>query len=670
MNTSRHGGRNDLRPQLHYHQSKYLAGIASVLRLCDDIEDIPPIDSIQLDLIGGIAGIIETLGSAGVGAGAGPIGLSLSPIPSDGQNLGISLKCFSGDHNGMVHTGIAHRHIVVTLLTAVHSVGHCIGVGGIVAVGLLEGHGQQTQSRVGVLTVDPDLLCVCPGQQLVTDLEEKVHIPLVTEIVVSGRRAGVILALAVGHGDGLVVAAGLPVVPGIAGQSRTVTHGDTDVVTHQGGNHCHIHRLLITGNGTNIVLIGHIRPCRGRLIQACQSYLFQTNQLVILIQLIQGDKQVVIQRHNGQGVLPVDIVFIIGLGVNDHPDLNDITVRHIVVSQCSRPGHIGIKGRCAIRFELHIGNLFELLSGGGGNAGDDIIASIQQLLGHQQGKVVVTHIHRIDGLCAEGRAHREQCGSEIFSVEGQGVILLLPVQRLHSKLHRVVLGHLIHFKIPHLVIGRVDLGVGSLHDGSHAIQIRLCRIIRIQSSISCSLVGRSGIVVVSIPGDLVLLPQVIHNDRLSLVGRSQCLGFLDVLLVCLGVVILATDVDSSAHILGLKIHVGISNDIAQRILHLIAVLKELHDDTLHLIASKQFSPAEQVFLLLLAAVLILNSDTGQIGQILLELVALLICNDERAGLVLDDGIVRLAIRIRTDHGQSGGDGLVVAPHTGGPLGFL
>ena len=216
----------------------------------------------------------------------------------------------------------------------------------------------------------------------------------------------------------------------------------------------------------------------------------------------------------------------------------------------------------------------------------------------------------------------------------------------------------------------MDLGVGSLHDGSHAIQIRLCRIIRIQSSISCSLVGRSGIVVVSIPGDLVLLPQVIHNDRLSLVGRSQCLGFLDVLLVCLGVVILATDVDGSAHILGLEIHVGIGNDIAQRILHLIAVLKELHDDTLHLIVSKQFSPAKQVFLLLLAAIFILNSDTGQIGQILLKLVALLICNDKRTGCVFDDGIVRLAVRIRTDHGQSGGDGLVIAPHTGSPLGFL
>ena len=232
MNTSRHGGCNDLRPQLHYHQSIYLAGIASVLRFCDDIEDIPPIDSIQLDLIGGITDIIEVLGGAGVGAGTGPIGLSLSPISSDGQNLGISLERFSGDHNGMVHTGIAHRHIVVALLAAVHSVGHCIGVGGIVAVGLLEGHGQQTQSRVGILTVNSDLLCVCPGQQLIANLEEKVHIPLVTKIVVGRGRAGVILTLAVSHGDGLVVAAGLPVVPGIAGQSRTVTHGDTDIVPH------------------------------------------------------------------------------------------------------------------------------------------------------------------------------------------------------------------------------------------------------------------------------------------------------------------------------------------------------------------------------------------------------------------------------------------------------
>ena len=44
------------------------------------------------------------------------------------------------------------------------------------------------------------------------------------------------------------------------------------------------------------------------------------------------------KREDGQGVLPVDIVFILSLGVNDHPDLDDITVRHIVIGQCGRAG--------------------------------------------------------------------------------------------------------------------------------------------------------------------------------------------------------------------------------------------------------------------------------------------------------------------------------------------
>ena len=63
----------------------------------------------------------------------------------------------------------------------------------------------------------------------------------------------------------------------------------------------------------------------------------------------------------------------------------------------------------------------------------------------------------VSSITASAREQLKEIAYVEFKTNGAPV---LPVQRLHSKLHRVVLGHLIHFKIPHLVIGRVDLGVG------------------------------------------------------------------------------------------------------------------------------------------------------------------------------------------------------------------